>query len=232
MKVQRLVGSLVFVASLGFALDARAEFELGFRTGYGVPFGKANGTAEVDMNEGIAGQVPLWLDLGARLEERYYVGAYLAYGIGILGDTQEAQCDQAEAQFSGVDVSCSTHDWRFGAQFQYHIGEVQRPHGWLGVGVGYEVVGWSITATQGTQEATLSIGSGGWEFVNLQAGLDIPLTDKLALGPFATFTVAQYEDVSSDCSGSCTGFQGPDGELEDKSIHNWLLFGVRLSARF
>lgn len=230
MKVQRLVAGLVFAASLGFALDARAELELGLRTGYGLPFGKATGAATADLNEAIAGQVPLWLDLGARLNHRFYVGGYLAYGIGILGSTLADQCDLGESQ--GFDVSCSAHDWRFGAQFQYHIGDLAQPHGWLGAGVGYEIVGYSVSVTQGSQEVTVSASAGGWEFVNLQAGLDIPLTEKLALGPFATFTVAQYEDTSSECSGSCTGITDQDASIEDKSIHNWLLFGLRFTALF
>lgn len=231
MIVQRLVAALVFVASLGFALDARAEFELGLRTGYGIPFGKATGAARVDLNEGIAGQVPLWLDLGARLDHRYYVGAYLAYGIGILGEPQQDQCDQAQAQ-AGVDVSCSAYDWRFGAQFQYHIGELQRPHPWVGAGIGYELVGLRVSASQGSQEATVTTGGGGWEFVNLQLGLDIPLTDVLALGPFATFTVAQYDNASLDCSGDCGGISSQDQDVEDKAVHNWLLFGLRATAVF
>lgn len=63
--------------------------------------------------------------------------------------------------------ACSTHDWRLGAQFQYHVGEPLRSDPWLGAGIGYELLGFGVSAAQGGQEATVSVGASGWEFLNL-----------------------------------------------------------------
>jgi hypothetical protein len=185
------------------------------------------------LSEGIAGQVPLWLDVGARIQHHFYVGAYAAYGIGVVGSLIDRQCDQIRTNSQGADVSCSAHDWRFGAQFQYHIGQPLAIDPWIGAGVGYEILGWSVHAEQGSQELTLGAGAGGMEFFNLQAGVDFPVSDVVALGPFATFTLGQYDHTDTSCSGNgCTGFVEQDQDIDDKSLHNWLLFGVRSTFDF
>lgn len=237
-----LAGALM---GLGFVSEARAQaweaspapaappgarFELGLRTGYGVAMGKVADGENSDLNDVIAGQIPLWLDLGARINHHIYVGGYVAYGFGINGSVLDDQCDDPTAP--GVDVSCSTHDWRFGAQFQYHFGEPLQIDPWVGAGIGYELLGFGVTASQGGQEATVSFGASGWEFLNLQGGVDFPLSDAIALGPFAAFTVGQYDSTSSSCSGDCTGVTDEDEDINDKDLHHWLFLGVRSTFLF
>jgi hypothetical protein len=48
-------------------LEPWSRFELGLRTGYGIPIGRATRDAATQLNQLIAGQVPMVVDLGARI---------------------------------------------------------------------------------------------------------------------------------------------------------------------
>jgi hypothetical protein len=85
---------------------------------------------------------------------------------------------------------------------------------WLGLGVGYEIFGASLT----TQGRTISTDTKGFEFLNLQGGADFKVADAVAVGPFLSFSLGQYSSVSSgDASGDIT----------NKAIHEWLTIGVK-----
>ncbi|HEX6278071.1 MAG TPA: hypothetical protein VFZ53_33735 [Polyangiaceae bacterium] len=221
-----LAGALGLVAS---EVRAETRVELGMRTGYAVPIGKAAENATLDMNEGIAGQIPLWFDLGARIGERVFVGPYFSYGFGILGESLADDCDEAQSQGEavGIDVSCSTTDMRLGAQVLYHFGPPNETHLWLGGGIGYEWWRFSQSLESSTAQATLSVTAHGFELLNLQVGGDFPLSEHFALGPFMAFTLAQYGKASGDCSGDCSGVSSSSDSIDDKSLHQWLFFGIR-----
>jgi len=55
-------------------------------------------------------------------------------------------------------------------------------------------------------------------------GLDFKISPAFGLGPFATFTIAQF-------STSTASFNGQDvpggGGIANKAIHEWLIFGAR-----
>ena len=57
---------------------AEPKPEIGFRSGYAVPFGKIyerDGQPD-DLHDFAKGQVPIWFDIGARIHENLFVGAY------------------------------------------------------------------------------------------------------------------------------------------------------------
>ena len=58
------------------------------------------------------------------------------------------------------------------------------------------------------------------------AGLDFPV-GLGGIGPFAAVTFAQYDTTSTSCSGSCALFDEESEEIDDKTLHQWLFFGVR-----
>jgi hypothetical protein len=219
----------VVAPSVANAQEAAAKPELGLRTGYAIPLGKLSGDATEDMNEAIAGQIPLWLDLGARIRDRVFVGAYFSYGFGILGGDLGDACDAAEEQAEalGADSSCSTTDMRLGAQAHYHFGPPNENHVWLGGGIGYEWWRFGQSVEAGGQEATVSLTGHGFEFLNVQVGGDFPVAEGFALGPFAAFTLAQFGTVSIDCSGDCGTFGSDSESIDEKALHEWLFFGVR-----
>jgi hypothetical protein len=64
----------------------------------------------------------------------------------------------------------------------------------------------------------------GFEFFNLQAGLDLLPSEEtnFALGPFIALSLAQYSNATVKANGE----QG-SGEVTDKGIHEWLTLGIR-----
>lgn len=228
-----LLGSLVSVV----APDARAEVqaEFGGRVGYGLPLGKL-GKDLPDIKDGVMGQIPLWLDAGARIGGHLFVGAYFSYGFGIFGRELGDECDtlQSEAGAVGVDVSCRAQDTRLGVEVLYHLTtlEEQRVDPWFGAGIGYEWLGWGYGLSAGSQHADVSAMFRGFEFLNLQLGVDFPVAHNAGIGPFAAFSLAQYATSSLSCSGTCGDAPRASDSIDDKSLHEWLLFGVRATATF
>jgi hypothetical protein len=62
----------------------------------------------------------------------------------------------------------------------------------------------------------------GFEFANLQVGLDFRLGSVFRLGPFASFSLGQYSNGSvSDPTGG-----EASGSIDHKTLHEWLTLGV------
>jgi hypothetical protein len=221
-------GVMSVTAPVGAAEEA--GFELGARLGYGVPLGRASGEGD-DLNELIAGQVPLWLDLGIRAD-RLFVGAYFQYGLGLLGDDVSESCeeleDSAEAQPDG-DAGCHVRDVRIGAQLHYHFGPPLKPDPWLGIGAGYEWVTVSAWAEADDEEVSLSSTGRGFELLNLQGGIDFPLGPTTSLGPFVTWTLSRFDKASASCNGDCGDLSDEEQDIEDKALHHWVFVGARFS---
>jgi hypothetical protein len=78
---------------------------------------------------------------------------------------------------------------------------------WFGVGTGFEWL--SVSDTPGV---TFS----GFEFFNLQLGIDFALGSVVRLGPYASFSMGQY-----------TSFSPAPMSSTDSTTHEWLTFGVR-----
>jgi hypothetical protein len=221
-----LVGLCSGLAVLGSTSSARAGgFELGARVGYGIPLGETDDG--YDLSDGIAGMIPLQLDVGYRVTSALSLGGYLMYGFGFAGDDISRSCDEVD-DFPGVSASCYTHDVRLGIQALYHFSPKKNLDPWLGVGLGYEWLTLGFELSGGGEEVDMSVTGKGFEFINLQGGLDFTLTPGFALGPFLSFSVGQYSSSSSSCSGSlCEGSDSGDGDIDDKALHHWLLLGIR-----
>ena len=208
---------LVGLAGAAHAQQDRGDgFEAGLRIGYGLPLGKASDGA--DLNQGISGAVPLWLDLGYRAMPELFVGLYTHYGFGFVGDSLDPVCS-----LSGLD--CSASDVRLGIQAHYHPAPRGSVDPWIGLGFGYE---WSTWGASGGG-VQLSITPSGFELVNLQLGLDVPVSKRFYLGPVISFSLDQFSSISVDCSGAaglCAGF-GVDGDIPNKALHEWLVIALR-----
>jgi len=196
---------------------ARAErkVRLGLRVGYGAPLGniQKGSPLSTDTSDpfplGVAGLIPIWLDLGYMAFENLMLGLYGHYGI---------------AFFSGCS-SCSGRDIRFGLQFQYHFAPVRTFDPWLGAGVGYEFLSTKEQDSAAGGDGTFS--ARGFEFVNFQAGLDIELAEALTLGPAVSFSLAQFSNQATKAPGQ------PEQSLsiEDSALHMWLEPTIKLTLR-
>lgn len=207
-----------FVTSCLFANVARAEpgtgFEAALRLGYGIPLGDA--VEDGKLSDGIGGQVPIIVDIGYRITPLVFLGLYAQYGFAWLND--DNACDATNA-------SCSAHDIRLGIEAQFHLRPREQLDPWIGVGIGYEWAGLSVEAANTEVSTTLS----GFEFINLQAGLDVKLGEHFYLGPFLNFSIGQYSDASVTCTGGafCANQFGVNGSIDRKAVHEWLILGVR-----
>ncbi|HEV8247905.1 MAG TPA: hypothetical protein VGP93_19155 [Polyangiaceae bacterium] len=207
------------VARKGVAQEETTGFELGFRVAYGIPLGKLeNGTgtaSDSQLNDGISGQIPLWLDLGYRATPELMIGGYFSYGFGLIGSEFSDNCDHID--------SCTVRDLRLGADLQYHLQPQESVDPWLGAGFGYEWLTFSFSDSGTDLSATVR----GWEFVSFQAGFDFPSGPTGGIGPFVAFSLGQYDRTSVACDGSCNGLSDDSQEIDDKALHQWLFLGVR-----
>jgi hypothetical protein len=221
-----MVGLCSGLAVLGTTSRASAGgFELGARLGYGIPLGKADDNS--DLSDAISGMIPLQLDLGYRVSPAFSIGGYVMYGIGFVGDDISKTCDNAD-DVPGVSASCSARDVRLGVQAQFHFLPKKKLDPWLGAGLGYEWTTVSEDIAGGGREADFSLTAKGFEFINLQGGLDFKVAPGVALGPFLSFSIGQYSSTSSSCSGNaCAGLTTDSGDIDDKALHQWLLLGIR-----
>ena len=197
-------------------------FELGVRTGYAFSAGHIgappNGN-DADLGDFISAQVPLWLDVGYRLNSNLYLGAYFQYGFGVVNDDRQSTCRNA-------NVDCSASDIRLGVMGRYALGALGQATPWLGLGLGYEWTRFSLhesvlgTNTDGT--------SSGFEIANLQFGLDFPLSSRVVIAPFLSVSLGQYQSRSTKTvAGALT--TDVDQDYDKKSLHEWILIGARFA---
>lgn len=212
----------------GEAMDEASSdgsgFALGLRAGYGLPFGKlaASDGDTGKVSDVVTGVVPLQLDVGYFVNSNVYVGANFQYGLGFLKE----DCPEG--------ASCSASQMRFGANVSYHFSPGQALRPWLGLGVGYEMLDISASASQGGISAKTKLSIRGLEFAALQGGFDYRLSKTLSVGPFVNVTAGQYSSAKTSISvdGVSGGDMDESTDIEDKAMHVWAQGGVRLQAHF
>jgi hypothetical protein len=198
-------------------------FEHGLRVGFSVAAGES--TSGRSMSDTIATRVPVWVDIGYRLDRSLYLAAFGQVGLDGAGDGCQAYSSDGSA-------SCTAEDWRLGAEVLLHVFGAAKPDLWLGVGLGWEHVNETsrfvadIDPSLGVGDqaaATIDEVTQG-PFLELQAGLDFPVDGKLRAGPFATYAAGTFVSRSFDCS---TGAACPDSGIDDAAIHHFVTLGAR-----
>jgi len=216
-----LAGALLLTVALT-ASAVRAEelptrFEAGVRAGIGFPIGNAvgstttspNGTSLADL---VAWTVPLQLELGARIGP-VFVGGYGSYAFGKAGSL-----------FEGAS-SRSASDVRIGFEALWHLSPDRKVDPWIGMGVGYEWLNLGVDVPPfGTVNATFR----GFEWVNVQLGVEFVLGRHFCLGPFVQASVAQYDSGSAEIITS-RGTRGGSGDIQSKAVHAWIAVGLRFA---
>ena len=71
----------------------------------------------------------------------------------------------------------------------------------------------------------MTLTAHGFEFLNLQAGLDFAPAPQVGIGPFVAFSLGQYSRTKGETSDPTLIVD--DGEIENKALHQWLFLGVR-----
>jgi len=188
---------------------ASHALSFGARLGYAIPLGSLDGAAS--LSDTLTGHVPIWLDAGYLFIPQLYAGLYFEYGVGLVS---------SKTCVSG----CSSNVVRIGIDAQYRILPESSFDPWVGIGLGYEILNGSAIGTTGvTAGRQEGIAFNGFEFVNLQAGLDYKPLANLGIGPFLAFSVAEYTNVGE----SLDGVSVPGTTITSTAVHEWIYLGVR-----
>ena len=148
----------------------RVGFQMDIRTGYSLPMGTAAET--LAMSDVVSGQVPLIVDIGAKLMPQLFIGGYLGFGFGGAGGRGKTNCDA-----NGFD--CTAMDLHIGIEAQYHILPAGAVNPWIGYGLGWESLSMSTSAGGVTRSSSVS----GFEFARLMGGVDFRVLTRVRRGP-------------------------------------------------
>lgn len=186
--------------------------ELGMRVGVAVPGGDVGD--EVALSESVAVSIPLGVDLGYRLSPNLGFGLTFAYGLASHGSDA---CDFADCSASTMDL---------GVALQYHGSPLGKADPWVSIGTGFS---WLNESIEG-EGLELSRTASGFDYLRLQAGVDKvlgkPRRPTGGIGPFAFFTIGQYNSFTADCTGEpCVELV--EGEFAKKAVHYWIGAGLR-----
>jgi len=211
--MRKLTILAVALSALLVPAAASAQLTLGARLGYSIAGGDAAKDAAMDETTGIAGAIPIQLEVGYTVIPDLSIGAYFLYGIGRLSGDFSDECD-------AFDLDCSASVMRLGIQGIYTMSQLSPTFApWLGVGFGYE---WAKTTMEGGgEEATFSFD--GFELLNLQAGADFKASPNLGVGPFVSFSFNRFGSGEVEIPG----VGSESGDIEDKGLHTYLTIGVR-----
>ncbi|HEY3500251.1 MAG TPA: hypothetical protein VGK73_36420 [Polyangiaceae bacterium] len=203
------------------------HLDLALRSGGAFAFGDTReGLSQADI---VNTQIPIWIDVGARFGRKleWHVGLYASYGFTSIAKPLQDLCDADEAQFPGLDTTCSARDLRVGFQFQRHYRPTPQHDFWFGVGFGWEWLTLSERVTLEQESATLDVGLNGLD-LSLQLGLDIFPIKNLGIGPFLALDDAYYFSQSQECTGSCGTVPAVATTISGVTAHYWLFLGARV----
>ena len=155
-----------------------AGVELAVRGGVGVV--SSNATAMDRL-------VPLWAEVGYRIDQRVVVGGYFQYGVG-----------RAQIQglcTAGAGPSCSGHDLRAGAEVMVRPLPEGRVSPWVGVGAGY--VSYNATGEIRQSQLGLNVLVAPVAFSThaieamIQGGVDAHIGAVVLVGPYCALFTAK-----------------------------------------
>ena len=186
--------------------------DFGARVGYAVPLGDSTGGN--NLSEGVGGAELLVLEVGYRVNGAFTIGALFQYGVAQMKGGILTGC--------GGGNDCSGSVRRIGIQVIYNFNLDTALTPWVGVGTGYEWFRVALTAGNESGSSTVR----GFELVTVHAGGDFHVSPQFTLGPFVSFSLAEYTSTSLDFPGFVGGYE----PINNKGMHEWLQLGVR--ARF
>jgi len=158
--------------------DADSGPEFGVRVGYGVGSGPL--ASEFQIEERMAGALPMGIDLGYRLSERWLIGGYGEYAVGITSDSAPTEC--RDCTFTWVHLALFLH---------YRLLSLERGDVWAGIGTGRQLITGSISQEERRQgepflqKRTQSFS--GPEYLHLDFGATYRPTEEIGFGPYTYF---------------------------------------------
>lgn len=181
----------------------------GFRVGFSFPMGDYSRAGKLaDAADGVA-------FLGG--EFGYWPIPHLFAGLGLTAGYVFPDCSDADE-----DVSCSGWQLRGGPVVMARIQPFSNLSPFVGVGTGYE---W-MTRSASTDTASSRETVHGFEYVNVQAGLDVKSRGEF-YGMFVSWSLGKYTKYSRSIESEALGDSEDSGDIEDPRTHSWLSIGAR-----
>jgi hypothetical protein len=195
---------------------------MAFRFGLSFPLGDATGAPLDSLGARYAWQVPLGLDIGAKVTPNVFIGGYLVYAFGAEGSDAlvEALCDDNDEDLEN-DVSCGASSLRLGLEVQYHFTPGEKMNGWVGYGAGFESASQYIKDQQQGYAETSRLS--GYTYGQLSGGLDFR-SKVFGAGPYAELAIGRYTKASTEVNAEETA----SGDIADPAWHAWLSLGIRM----
>jgi hypothetical protein len=199
--------------------NARPLFALDVKVAYAVPVGNVWGSSTWDdfgyhpawaMSDAWTGAVPLSVAGRYRFTPGLSAGVYFQWGPAFV----------TSPGFNAI-AGTSGFDMRVGIEAVYGFMPEASWNPWVSLGTGWE---WTQYSGQGA-----SVTMSGWEFLNVQVGVDFRLSPTFAIGPYLGFLGGNYTTITA--TGTAQGWGGaiPSG---GRSFHGWLQFGLKGTATF
>jgi hypothetical protein len=219
--VVRAPHPLVVLALLAAALPARGEEPpaargpfVGVYAGFATPHGDVarSGPRLEDL---VDYKVPLGLGLGYRFNRRIWGELFVELAPG-----------SADSALCAGGVECSASNFRTGLAFLLRLAPRARLDPWIGVGAGIEVLnveGRNVAAGGAAYEWSWF----GIELPIVEAGVDVTVSERFSVGPFASATVARFTSESARAIGGATD----SGEVPGRRTHGWLSAGIKATLR-
>lgn len=205
-------------------------FQNALRLGFEIPFGdvpvRGGGfPLDVDsLDDYVDFRVPIWLDLGFRIDPNWWVGPNVQVGVGPAG----GGCPGT--------VDCFWTDFRLGFSAKYHYLPTSRWDPWVGLGFNWE---WLETAASsefpvlvGTPPVTVNQtfrfrrNLNGPQIV-LDAGADYYLGSSVALGPYFATNVGWFVQDSVQCPADAPVTCPVGTGVASPAFHGGIGIGVR-----
>jgi hypothetical protein len=196
----------------GAVEPAATGFQLGLELGYALPLGHADGfTNQSDL---FSGQVPLVLHLDFKPTAHLGVGWYGGLGVGLGSNTPPSGCGLPE-------VTCVATQVRLGFEAQASFLPSKQVNPYVSVGIGLESSG--LSATSGKDSGHLGVvGPEG----HLTFGTDRRFSREVGVGPFVTLAFGEYTSFTLDSGDNRSSSRA----VAEKAVHEWVTFGLRLTA--
>ncbi len=210
----KTIGSLVAIAAaLTLAQPAEAQVALDLKLGYAVPTGNVLEFGASDfygpMSNIWSGAIPIEVAGRYRFSPRFSAGVYFQYNPAMIA-----------SRLCASGMTCSGSDVRVGVEAVYGFLPDGFLNPWVSVGTGWQWTHFSIATAADSAAFTYS----GWEFFNVQAGLDFNLSRMFAVGPYVGYFGGTYTSLSSDQNGVTASSSIPS---EFRAFHGWIQFGAK-----
>lgn len=209
--MKKILPLVATAAALTFATPASAQIALDLKLGYAIPTGNAATGTDVTaaMSDAWSGALPIGVGARYRFTPNLSAGVYFQFAPAFVAS---GLCD--------VGASCSGYDMRLGIEAVYGFMPSGSWNPWVSLGTGWE---WTQLKASGGGESVSTTFS-GWEYFNVQAGVDFPLSPMFALGPYLGYFGGTYTNVS--VSGTILS-QSESIPSANRAFHGWFQFGVK-----